>query len=528
MLFRFFIPNGRLAGVFLLLSLLPSGTGFGSGLNPDALRVWLEALPDAAAEETAAALTQQLRRVRRTVNRHARLRMLDMLVAPTLQVTTRFEAELHQARHPLSLSLQRRIVAANELLKQHAAFYRETASELSAGWLGLGFSRVLPRAVAQAMELERRRLVLAFRAYSPGSKSAWLSLHKLYRIARSGGYAARCAEGTIASPTHLYVKSLLLAFAEPARLAANELDRVLFYLDRHAALAELHDAHGAVREMAEREGCFLIRRRDDGPGQSLRKRQSPRVAGGDLVLDCAPLMKQLRSQIDGIEHGTQPSRLGLPAIARRPVYVAMLRNLLTLWSTPPQRRHPRQQFRPRIDLVAGFDDVWALINGPAFGRRNDDAPGSAAPALGEWAISNEGPVGFALQYLNGATGDLSVGALTGLRPKDRSVVYVCVVRRLVGGGLRPELGLQKLAPVALPTMVSLRGKGSDGSTASKAIVLLGVPGLAGGGAVIARSGVLQSGTRVPFRNGEQRLVGQTGVPMERGPNYDIFALDIVA
>lgn len=514
--------------MFLLFSLLPAGSGFGAGLNPDALRVWIEALSDAAPEETAAALTLQLRRVRRAVNRHARLRMLDMLVPPTLHLTTLFEAELHRARHPLSLALQRRIVAANELLKQHAACYRETAAELSATWLGLGFSRVLPRAVAQGMELERRRLVLAFRAYSPGSKSAWQSLHKLYRIARSGGYADRCAEGACAAPTLLYAKSLLLAFAEPARLGVNELDRVLFYLDRHAALAELHDAQGSVRDLADRDGCFLIRRRDDGPGQSLRKRQSPRVAGGDLVLDCGPLMKHLRAQIDGIEHGVQPSRLGLPAIARRPVYVALLRNLLTLWNTPPQRRHPRQRFRPRIDLVSGFDDVWALIDGPAFGRRNDDARSPAAPAVGEWAISNEGPVGFALQYLSGASGDLSVGALTGLRPKDRSVVYVCIVRRLVGGGLRPELGLQKLAPLAVPTMVSLRGTGTGGSTASKAIVLLGVPGLNGGAAVIVRSGVLQSGMRVPFRHGEQRLTGQAGAPMERGPNYDIFTLDIVA
>jgi len=516
--------------VFLLFSLLPSGSGFGAGLNPDALRAWIDALPDADADESAAAILVQLRRARRSVNRHARLRMLDMLVAPTLQVTARFEAELHRARQPLSLLLQRKIVSANELLKQHAACYRETATELSATWLGLGFAKVLPRAVAQAMEIERRRLALAFRAYTPGSKSAWQSLHKLYRIARNAGYADRCAEGAAGSPTHLYIKSLLLAFSEPARLGAGELDRVLFYLDRHAGLAELHDAAGTVRELGERDGCFLIRRRDDGPGQSLRKRQSPRVTGGDMVLDCGPLLKHLRMQIDGIEHGVQPSRLGLPAIARRPPYIALLRNLLTLWSTPPQRRHPRQQFRPRIDLVAGFDDVWALLEGPAFGRRNDDAPPVTAVASGisEWSISNEGPVGFALQYLNGEAGDLSVGALTGLRAKDRSAVHVCIVRRLVSGGVRPELGLQKLAPAAVPTMISLRGKTPGDSTASKAIVLLGVPFLDGGAAVLVRSGVLQTGMRVPFRQGQQKSIGQAGAPFERGPAYDIFRLDIVA
>jgi hypothetical protein len=516
--------------VFLLLSLLPAGSGFGPGLNPEELHRWVDELLLAPPEKAAAELCAHLLRVRGTVNRHARLRMLDMLVEPCRKVTEVFEAELNRAHHPLSLARQRQVVTGNELLKLHAACYRKTAEELSGKWLGLGFSKVLPGAVAQAMDLERRRITLAFRAYSAGSGSAWKSLHQLYGTARRGGFAEQVVAAAADSPTGLFVKSLLLAFAEPARLGPGELDRVRFYLDRHAGLTELHHAPGTVRELADRDGCFLIRKQDDGPGHALRKRNSPEVADGDLVLDCGPLLKKLREQIDGIEHGVLPSKLGLPTVARRPHYIVLLRNLLALWSVPPQRRHPRQHFMPRIDLVAGFDDLWSFIAGPAFSRRNGDflsALASTSPGISEWTIANESPVGFALQHVSGAAGDLSVGALAGLRPKDRSVVHVCIVRRLVSGKQRPALGLQKLAPFAVPTMITLRRSTGEGA-ASRAIVLLNVPSLSGGAAVIVRPNLLQSGIRIPFRNGDQRLTGMTGAPIMRCPAYDIFALDVAS
>ena len=125
------------------------------------------------------------------------------------------------------------------------------------------------------MDMERRRLVLAWRAYAAGSKSAWRNLHALHRIARAEGNAVADSDRIGDSPRHLYVKTLLLALAEPVQMAPGELDRVRFYLDRYAGLAELQDLTRSLRESDSREGCFLIQKNEDGPGRSLQKRQHP-------------------------------------------------------------------------------------------------------------------------------------------------------------------------------------------------------------------------------------------------------------
>ncbi|MEZ5615966.1 MAG: hypothetical protein R3E35_12215 [Rhodocyclaceae bacterium] len=511
-----------------LVSLLPEGgQAFAAGLHPEMLRAWLASLAGAPPEEAAAAIREQLQRPGASSGVRARLKMLDILADETRRITAAFEAGLDQARHPLPAAQQHKVVVGNDLLKAHARGYRTVAGRIRAGWRRWGNADLLPGALASAMEMERRRLVLAYRAYAPGSKSAWHSLHQLYRMARDAGTAtgeAPLAAGR--SPRLLYLKTILLGLAEPVQLAPGELDRVRFYLDRFAGLAELRDLTFFHGEPAPGEGCFLIRRNADGPGRSLRKWHNIERHDGDLLLDCTPLLKTLRSQIDALEHGVLPSKIGLPSVAHRPQYLVMLRNLLALWSTPPLRRFPRQHFKPRVELAVGLDDLWSLLSGTTLKRRRDDSCDQEAGAieLSEWSVSNESPTGFALQYLSGECSALSVGALVGVRSPDRSQVHLCLVRRLVSGeSRRTALGLQKYAPFAVPTTISWSGSAASRPPA-RAIVLPHVPSLDDQAAVIVAPHVLRPGKRVPFVLDGRRLTHVAGAPIERGAAYDIFSL----
>jgi hypothetical protein len=513
-----------------LVSLLPEGgKAFVAGLHPEVLREWIDTLSGAPPEEAAAALQGQLKRIRVTNNLRGSLKALDIIAEGTARVSGAFEAELNRAQHPLSNALQDKVVAGNELLKQQARCYRKVVDRLSGSWIGRGNAGQLQHALTQAMTMERRRLLLAFRAYSPGSKSAWRNLHKLHRLARAAGHAAAAPAGSGDSPDGIYVKTLLLALAEPVRMAPDELDRVRFYLDRHAGLAGLLDAPRSVPGHDAREGCFLIRLSEEGPGRSLQKWHDFDIQSGDLMLDCGPLLAKLRSQVDALSGGALPSKIGLPTAARRPQYLAMMRNLLMLWSAPPTRRFTRQHFRPRVEITVGLGDLWSLLSSPALKRRRDDrAPAAEAttePELSQWSVVNESPAGFALQYLCGVSNSLSVSALVGLRSQDRDKVHVCLVRRLVSGGQRrAELGLQKYAASAVPTMIAWDGPAAANREPARAIVLPSVPSLDGAAAVIVAPGLLRPGKRVPYRLGDKNMTMIAGAPIERCAAYEIFSL----
>ncbi len=513
--------------MFVLFSLLPPGVSFTAAPHPDELSTWLTALP-AEPEQAARLLKKQLYRIRGVVNTHARLKMLDRLLDASHNVVSAFEANLIRARYPLSADLQRGIVLGNDLLKRHARAYIQTVARLSGKWLGFGLSPILRPALVQAMELEKRRLLLAFRAYTPGSRSAWKNLHQLYQIARKSGYAKTVPVGVSDSPEQLYIKALLMTFAEPARLTQQELERVSFYIERHAKHAKLVDGPGSTGRHDIPAGCFLVRQQDDDEHATLRKWGSSNPASGDLLLDCTLLISKLREQIEGLEHGIPPSKLDLPSVARRPQYLAMLRSLQKLWSVPPQRRFSRQHFRPRIDLVAGFDDIWSFMTGRYFNRRQTDnvmVAAEVSPEISEWSIANESPTGFALQYVSGDAGDIAAGALIGLSPPTRGTVYICMVRRLVSREHnRVDLGLQKYAAAAIATRFTLQGNAAGDAEQAKAIVLPHVPSLDGKAAVLARTGTLWPGKRLPFQLGEEHLIYVTGAALEQYPDYEIFSL----
>lgn len=518
--------------LYSLATLLPEGgQALAAGLHPEMLRAWLETLSEAAPEEAAVALKGQLKRIGVAGSLRARLKMLDMIAEETRRVTEAFEADLNRAQHPLSSALQRKVVVGNDLLKCQAKSYRGAIDKLKGGWISRGNAPLLRRTLLQAMDMERRRLILAWRAYAPGSKSAWRNLHALHRIARTAGNAHSSApDPSELSQQHLYVKTLLLALAEPVQMAPGELDRVRFFLDRYAALAELKDLSRSPRETDNREGSFLIRQNDDGPGRSLQKWQNVQIQASDLLLDCAPLLKRMRSQIDALDHGALPSKIGLPSVAHRPQYVSMMKNLLTMWGAPPSRRSHRQLFKPRVEIAVGLDDLWLLLDGATHKRRRDDpaqpAADTRAVELSEWSVANESPTGFALQYLNGESSLLSVGALVGVRSRERGQAHICLARRLVSGDLRrAELGLEKFAPSAVPTMISWSGSAAANRPPARAIVLPRVPSLEGEAAVIVAPDVLRSGKRVPFVLDGRKLTYITGAPIERCAAYEIFCLD---
>ncbi|MBI4989840.1 MAG: hypothetical protein HZC23_13580 [Rhodocyclales bacterium] len=504
--------------------LLPN-SGNAATLDPERYQVWLATLPFERPGVAAQALMNELQRFR-AANSRTRIKLLEASLETAHRLVREVEKQLAASALPLEQEVQLVLIATNALLKTLAACYAEIADEIHHKWIGIGFAKPLRLATLRAMEFQALRLDLAYRVYARGSKSAWSELHRLYRIARGGGFATDKPQGVRASAEQIYVNALLLDFAEPTKLAPGELERVRFYIERHAKFAQLDEAHAVKKGDESLDACFLIKTKDSRAGRSLVRTGNTPIEAGDLVLRCNRLLAKLQGQIGGIEKGIEPARLGLPLAARQSSYVMLMRNLHRLWSAPPLRRFSRQKFKPRVDLVVGFDLLWTYLAGPANRRRTDELPVKIDTS--EWAIGNESPGGFSLQYLAGNAAPVRVGEVVGLRPRDQSVVHICLTRRVVTGDLQSlELGLQNLAPGGMPTMVSLESTDKQGRKQVKAvrvIVLAKLPSAGDGPALIAPAHTIQPGVSVYLqqRNGPLRL--WVSKPIEQCPGCEVFAL----
>ncbi len=493
--------------------------------DPERFRDWLATLPVDRPGLAAQALMKELQRLR-AANSRMRGKLFEASLDTVNALTREVEIRLADSSLPLEQEQQLEFLAANALLKTLASGYAGIADEIARKWLGIGFAAPLRLAVVRAMQFQAQRLGLAYRVYARGSKSAWSELHRLYRIARSNGFAGRKPPNAPASAEQIYVSALLLDFAEPTRLVPEELEWVRSYVERHARLAQIEDAVSAGKERQKPEACFLLKAGEARAGRSLVRAGHAPIEPGDLILRCDRLIAHLEGQIGAIENDVEPARLGLPPEARQPQYAALLGNLQRLWSAPPTRRFSRQKFKPRVDLVVGFDPLWTFLAGPANRRRTDDLPVKIDTS--EWAIGNESPGGFSLHYIAGNAAPVSVGEVVGLRPREQSAVHICLTRRVVTGDLQSlEIGLQKLAPGGLPTMVSLESTDAQGRNQVKAvrvIVLPRLPAAGNGPALIAPAQTLQPGVSIYLqqRNGAVRL--KVGQPLDQGHGCEVFAL----
>lgn len=500
-------------------------------MQHEQLESWLRGLPDDNPIDSAYALMRQVVALRKAdLAVRTQLKLLDQLREKGESLLPLIESQLNLAPLPLPTVLQRSVVAANALLKELAANYTAIAATLSGRWYVMGSSKPLRDVIVFGLRLNLRRLKLAYRVYARGSRSAWVSLHRLYGIAQTAGVATQRSEYQEHTAEQLYVKALLLAFAEPARLAPGDLDQVRFYLDRYGSLARLEPASAATND-GKAHAAFLVRPSEARPGQSLLKRRDEELQPDDRILYCAPLVDRLLSQIDGLKNDVLPSRLGLPKTAGEGRYLTLLRSLAQCWSAPATRRYARTRFHPRVDVVVGFSTLWRFLGGGAYQRRSDDAVARSAPSgdMTEWTVSNESPDGFALRYVSGNTSEVRVGEVVAVRPRDNAAVHVCIARRAATTFASLELGVQVLASRAMATTIDLPAGKPPGTVTRRLVRVIFLPRLPAIGnapALIAAPDSVSAGMEFAAVHRGRHTMLRIDKSIEKTPSCEVFSLEI--
>ncbi|WP_018610303.1 hypothetical protein [Uliginosibacterium gangwonense] len=416
------------------------------------LSAWVQSVSMEPPEHLVKGFIQQITAIRQQKqNVRAQLRQLEILLKGAEPHLCDLETQLNQSVLPLTTESRNIATALDSLLKAFSQAYHELAETLSSKWFRVLHARQQPLAALYTAQLIHRRALIAYRVYSSGSAQRWKQFRSLLLMNEEARHESRDEAVTnyINALDKVVAQSCLMALSDPSTLGENDIAQVRLYTERYAHLVKISTIVPTFE--ADTTGIFAFS--DSARGPQRLKQEHINNTRYHFV-DTRPLLAKLAEQIQGLQAGQLPSRLGLPGTANDPSYLALLIRCHEQWSEPRKRRHSRNGVRPRADLVSGFAAVFQFVAQNAMTRRRSDETTNApvqAPTS-EWAIIDQSEGGYGLRFLAGQAGVICVGEIVALRFKERASVAICITRRARSiSSSEFEIGLELLAERALAT-----------------------------------------------------------------------------
>jgi hypothetical protein len=492
--------------------------------SPEKMRAFLNALPPNDPKRAARALIEKLVELNRAeLQGRPRLRLLDMVRDHVDWLLPQLEVRVAKVTPPLSATLRESAYFIEKVLKELAAGYTNVVAVAPRAWLSIGFKSQLHAPLTRAMDFHARRLALSQRLYARSPGAVWAELHQLFRLARNWGVAEREAEAPRISPLRVYRETLLLAFAQPAKLAHGDFSRVQAYLAAHGDLAELT----TVVKLDNLACVFAIDPRRDKPGAPYTKRADMGFENGELVLLTHRLVERLETQLKKLRDGVAPSSLALPDEARTPGYRELMQRLIMHWRGDRKQRQTRMRFHPRVELWVGLREIWRVLraDAPAETPQADITVREQPAKASEWIIANESARGFALKFMSGALPPIDVGEIVAVKSREHGTLYVCLVRWIQSNNPEHfELGLQQIAPLVVPAVYK---RHEQAPVAPEPILVFPeIPAQKRAPAIVTPPNRLQSNEQFSLRHRHGRHTLRVGRVIEKTPSVEL--IEVVA
>ena len=234
----------------------------------------------------------------------------------------------------------RQLSLALALLKNLALGYKSVVVDLLSG--GAESHQRLAGAIQLAISALSRMMTTSWLCFVNPPANLWREIHALFLIARARGiekltpFSAQSVDNPALAPRTAYLRILLVAAADPARLSPRDLKLLLGFLDSYAQHADLlYQGESAL---------FTIDPdRDRGPILSTRMRaSSPAFIG----LDSARLVTH-------IDRYLAPSEIDLPP--------RLLIQVRRHWSSEILRREEHREERQQVNAVFGLSRLHRLL-----------------------------------------------------------------------------------------------------------------------------------------------------------------------
>ncbi|MBS1198173.1 MAG: hypothetical protein H6R18_1958 [Proteobacteria bacterium] len=468
------------AKIKLVARKMPSDPGSEhSELETRPIVEWLAASHDNTRPEDVPALRKHLETLRNAqLSAARRVQLLDFLYEHSVKVVSSILPDLRNIPLPVSRKSRQDIRSAQDLLESlsqdylsliDSTFESEESEKL----------RSPEVAIWRAVKCLALHLMMSHLASAPPEVGIWRMLHDAHGSARHYDLTDRRIPRQERTLEELYLSSMLLACCQPSSFSAVELEFIADYIQICV------DSVSLLEEVPPgQEGLFWIDPHRDAPVYALSRRNPPPDTSV-LFLACDAAARCARDHLDALEKGYPANQLDLPDYAETPAGHGVLRRLIARWGRPPKRKYPRRRHSYRATLCAGLEELWCLL----------DKPDSDPPDASEWMILNESAEGWAMMHLSGKTEHLHVGDLVAVRPEAENGApapawTVCIVRwALSENPEHIEMGLQVLAPTALPAVLAVCRNGS-GLEQGEALLLPRIPPLRPTEALVVPTGLL--------------------------------------
>lgn len=276
---------------------------------------------------------------------------------------------------------------------------------------------------------------------APAGTGIWGQLHHTYAKASNANFADYTPVSEANSLQHIYLSALLMGCAQPDSFTSREIAFIASYLRLFA-----HRVDAPVEHPSESASAFWVDLKRDSPAFPCARKTAPPETS-IRYFSCEPIAELLNSQLDALNAGHTPSQAELPDFAGTPAGRGVLNRLAVYWGTPGKRKFPHRRRNHRAEVCTGLDKVWALFHHET----------TTPPDVSSWMITNQSPDGYAIMHLGGTTGKLAVGDVTAIRSESEAAWQICLVRWALSENQEHlEMGLQILAPRAIPTTLTLR------------------------------------------------------------------------
>jgi len=499
----------------LLRELFPFGQSAAEQKSAAAVRGLLDDVTGLSPQESIAKLAGSvLPGINGQPNLHMRFKLLEDVRLEAEESLPVLEKLIGNAVLPLPLDAATSALQADNLLKGLAMAYAGIARSVNKAHYNDSLSHLMHRCVQRSMAMIGRRQLLAYRAYAAPSASSWQALHELYQMVR--GQRSKPLNGETAPIEHEYLGALLFAYLEPTKLPRAELDIINTSTRQLAAYALVGDVTPET-DGKTLDACFLVRPDEGNPGYPMMRLPSGTSIFGSLLIDCSQVIAALDRNIT-----RRPGKIIDPDLDATP---ALLQALRVAISGKSARRFSRTRFRPRGDLVSGFDSVLSFLDGNTFSRRSVDAASRYDGrdfTSSEWAMVDESPDGFRLRFIKGEKHNLGAGDIVALQPRESSKIHVCLVRRITSSQIRLEVGLQLMSP-----QVSVVDIVADKTPDQRALFLHSLPAYGKFSGLITAPGAFQAGQKILVKLPGRSLHRQIGTCMEANEGLEFFALDLL-
>jgi hypothetical protein len=482
----------------------------------NAVEQWVEELPQGNVGTMSKQLYSALREVNRlAISWRDRQRFLELLRQPVSYLQDQLQQRYTGLSFPLPPKTQQIAELSKALSAEMALGYTTAIEEMQASSFLNRDSKALVELIHRAVHYLSCAQLTSYKTYSGHPEDCWFELHRLYLIAEHKGVHTKQITDKVnaalpkSSIARLYKQILLLALASPYRMRQGEAHAVYHALARwagHAHIIPYNDPSAA-------EALFVVHMdSDDSPDfQAFNHR------------DCNTELCRLVDTRQ-LSHVLQEEFEQLKARGKNEEGVSseLLYHLIRSWGITPKRSFSRNNKDAVLEVVVGLSslhralatelgdesqlrdraeyqsksvtsinqptskDIWNVFSTDTLGDQYENYKKLTEPKQKKapekvvrqyWQIRNESAGGYRLAIEHNDGAKVQVGELVGLRhrhsDKPCEVGVIRWMRQPADGGL--ELGVQVLAPQAVPIMLRNTKRDGKGAELQPALLLPEVP-----------------------------------------------------